>query len=318
MNLKKLILDEMDKKDDLTNARYIYLKLGEYLTFSTTFPNTDVDTMNKLHKKEVDIENVDSEITCNMWADIYSKLLTEVNIENQVINEWHQYVKFKIDGKTWVADATYGTYTDLARIKYGDSTERFGVALKQGYEPSIYVNIMDPDNKKLESIDNSFEFYVKRKKKREDLMKTLAKVKDLEIPLKEKMDYIFNFIGKLEYGYYEASSFVYEIEKEVLTKAELELVKATELKKNSSSVDIINCITVKGNGYHYYLLKDNLPIKEVTPTNILKLAMFGGYGIDEKKIEGIDIPRKFDIYKHDFSISFMLSDEIKPYARKTL
>ena len=147
MNIKKIILDDMPNDlDDLAKARYIYLKLADYVNFSTTFQNTNIDSMAKIYNTKVDIENISSNITCTMWAQIYSSLLNEVNISNEIVNEGHKYVRFLFNGKIWVADATYGRYTDLARIKYGDSTHNFGVALKQDKEASIYIDYQDIDN----------------------------------------------------------------------------------------------------------------------------------------------------------------------------
>ena len=95
MNIKELALKDMPNNlDDLYKARYIYLKLPDYLSFSTKHRNTSEYEMGMMYMANIDATNIkNNQINCRYWSQIYSSILTELNIENKIIGEeQHQCV----------------------------------------------------------------------------------------------------------------------------------------------------------------------------------------------------------------------------------
>ncbi len=299
MTLKELILKDMpDDLNDLEKARYIYLKLAFYLNFSTKYNNTDGNEFARMSYPDVDTSKFNkNQIICKEWSKIYSYLLNEVGIHNEICSSHHTNVVFEYNHKLWVADATYGQYTDLAKIRYGDHTEYFGVRNSQNIDEfCTSVNPFDNDNKLIEEIDKKFNFYTERKEYFEQLKKKLFLLKEKGGTISEKLDSLFEIIGVLDNGYYESKDYVRNIEKMFLSEEECKKISAVELKRTNKNkeVDIVQCIYVKEDGrYNYYLLAPNMPVIKVDESEIVKMS-FLGYAIDEeKKIPGIDFPQRF-------------------------
>ena len=300
MNLKKVILEEMPEGlNDLEKARFIYLKLALYLDFSTKYNNTTVDEFVKMYHFKTDPENqLQKQIICRNWASIYSNLLTEVGIKNYLIDQHHSYVLFEYNGKIWVADATYGSYTDLSRIRYGDSTFYFGTCFSQDIDnPLNFVASHNgPEDELLNEIDKKFDFYQERKDNYKKIKDRLINIKNSGKSINQKLDLLFEIIGILDDGYYEAKNFVRTLEYEIFDKSELNHIHAVELKRTNENleVDIVECIYIEqDNNYTYYLLAPDNSVKNVAPSEITKLAILG-YGIEEKEIPGVIFPKKFE------------------------
>ena len=110
-----------------------------------------------------------------------------------------------------------------------------------------------------------------------------------------KIEYLFSKLGRLNDGYYEAKDYVYHLETILLTDEELKRVGSVELKRTNKdlTVDLVQCIYVyHDHRFEHFLLKPNLPIKKVSDKDLIKLAVYG-YGVDEKRIPGIDFPNHF-------------------------
>ena len=127
----KEIRDSVPSKlNKLEIARYLYLKCGLSFCFDTKINNTECSTFYQLLNEEINPLLFDRfQVNCFTWSQIYSSLLNEFEIDNKIIKYWHSYINFFIDGVRWVADATYGKYSDLSRIRYGDRTALFGPCL---------------------------------------------------------------------------------------------------------------------------------------------------------------------------------------------
>ena len=301
MNIVDEILKDMpDNLNDLEKARYIYLKLGLMLNFSTKFNNTTDEFYYQMYTNKEDVENLSSnQVICKMWSKIYSSALTKVGVKNQIVNLGHEFVIFEYNGKIWNADATLGLdnyYTDLSRIRYGDETEKFGISISQDIEkPRSYIYNDDSTKKQLEEIDKKFNFYQLRIEQFKELSKKLSTLQESNMKTKEKLEFIFNTLGILNDGYYESKDFVKHIENKYLNEADIKNIKAIDLKRTNKNyeVDIVQCIYVNENGeYSYYLLAPNLPIRKVNKDELIKLSILG-YGIEDKIIPGVDYPKNF-------------------------
>ena len=303
MNFLQKILNEMPTDlSDLEKARYLYLKLADYLAFSTKFNNTDTSEHFSMYMKELNISKFDrNQVICKEWAQLYSYLLNSVGIKNEIISEWHTYINFTCDGLIWVADATYGNYTDLAKIKYGEDTANFGVDANQG--TSKHKNIIayyHPKMSELEEIDKKFSFYNDRKellKKKKEIMKSY---KNSKINIYYKMQLFFEIIGRLKDGYYEAKEYVKSLEYHMFTSDELSHIKGIELKRTNKDkeVDIVQCIFYKnGDEACYYILSPEKEVKRLEPEEIAKLGSYG-YSTHDKKIPGVTIKSTFDLGKY--------------------
>lgn len=306
--LEKLIDKKIRGKyySQLEIARVIYIELGKVLSFSTDYMhNYHYDIFQKVNYKTYN----QNQVVCRIWAQLYEQLLKKYGIKCRIVASGHTYVEFWIDGILWIADATYGAYTDLSRIKNGDDTDYFGISVTQikSNQPSINYAKTKPI---LEQVDKKIG-YALEKDKLKKLKNCLMKIKNNNFDIERetgikchsvggkvllKLEYLFQMLDVMNNGYYEAKDYVYEMEKYILTKEEMKLVKGTELirinKKNR--VDKVQVISVNlSNGqYSYYLLSPNLKIQKVSERNIICLSILG-YGIGEKAIPGINYPNHF-------------------------
>ncbi len=308
MNIQELVLKDMpDNLNDLEKARYIYIKLGLLLNFSTKFNNTSDEMSIKMYNmSNIDITNLPSnQVICTTWSIIYSKLLDIVGVENKIIKQGHKSVGFKYNDQIWIADATGGNYIDLSRIKYGDETARFGLAYYQDeIVDDAWINYTPESIKLIRSIDKKLNLNIDKKNSLIEFKKFIDKIKSGELltevesystsPILTKLEMFFAKVGVLSDGYYEAKDFVFEFEDEILTREELKNVKSVELKRTNKDyeVDIIQCISVYENEeYSYYLLAPNLSICKVPKEKIIALSALG-YST-EKDIPGIRPLRRF-------------------------
>ena len=308
MTIKELVLNEMPSDlSDLGKARYIYLKLGNLVSFSTKFNNTTEVASNDMRVKNIDINKFNqNQVNCVIWSELYKALLDEVGIKCEIINQGHKHVEFYINDKRWVADATHDSYTDLARIHNDDETVHFGVALFQNNKHGNYVNFNDKDMNLIRQIDDRLWYNIINDDKLSDLKKFIIQAKEGKIDFDsilgknvtflEKIEYLFCKLGILNHGYYESKDFVYYLEQIIFNNDELKNVKAVELKRTNPNkeVDIVQCICVfQDNKYHYYLLSPNNPIEKVDKDRIIKLSLLG-YGLEKNKvIPDINYPKVF-------------------------
>lgn len=315
--LEKLIDQKIQNRDysKLEIARVIYIELANILSFSTDYLNNyKYDAFQKADYKTFN----SNQVICKLWAQLYGQLLKKYDIESEIIDNGHSWVRFKIDDVMWLADATFGTYTDLARIKNGDNTERFGLEITSK-SPSIDIYNTQPI---LEQIDRKIRYYDK-KEKLNSLKERLVRIKNGEIDIEKetgvrcssisekvtlKMEYLFELLGNMNNGYYEAKDYVREIEQYLLTEEEMQLLKGTELirinKKNTVDKLQIISINLSDKKYRYYILSPNLRIRQISEQDIYKLAVLG-YGIGEKNIPGIIFPKKFVVSKKSQTGSFI-------------
>lgn len=285
--IKELILKEMpDNLSKLEKARYVYLKMATCFCLDTrTYSNNELFDIN--------INTIDTyQIPCSLWSTIYSDILSSFNINNAVISQGHDYVIFEYDNEFWIADALFDGYFDISRIKYGDETKGFGIALSQN--PCKPTNEITSDgNILLEKIDKSFNFYQERKSQLNQLVERIKKRFDETLTLNDKLDIIFYEVGTLKSGYYETKEFIYMIEKLFLTEEEISMIHARELKRTNDDkdVDILECIYID-NSNIYYLLSPNQKIRRIKEDDLILLSTIG-FGIGYKKIPNIDYPRNF-------------------------
>lgn len=320
MDLAHKILSKMS--DNLTlkeEARFIYIELGKELSFSTKFNNTTVYNIFQMLKMKVDVTNLTTkQVNCAMWAQLYSQLLNMVGIENKIVGGLHKYVEFYIDGKRMIADATACAYNDLARIKNGDDTIRYGYG-----DSNDIVFLTKEIKQEFNQIDDKIGYNNDKRKKLIELKQNLNDIKNKRFDIKKilpneniteenellfKLEYLFYLIGKLNDGYYESKEFVHYLEFKILNENEIDKIDTIELKRTNKdeSVDIIQCICVKNdNNYHYYLLAPNLPVQKFEPYQIQSLVI-RGYGIGKKKIPGIDYPKQFVVGKISKGIQYHL------------
>lgn len=301
MNIVDEVLKDMPENlNDLEKARYVYLKLGLILNFSTKFNNTTEEMHFKMYADKSDFETLShNQIICKAWSKIYSSILTKLGIKNQLNNLGHAFVSFEYDDKIWNADATLGLgnyYTDLSRIKNGDKTEKFGISISQDINnPKPYIVYDEELDKQLNEIDKKFNFYQLRIDQFKKISEKLSTLKDSNLSTKEKVEFIFNTLGILNDGFYESKDFVRHIVKNYINEEDINNVKGVDLKRTNKDyeVDIVQCIYVKNNDeYSYYLLSPNLPIREVNKDELIKLSILG-YGLEDKNIPGVDYPKNF-------------------------
>lgn len=307
--LEKIIDDKIRSKgySELEIARCIYIELGYILSFNADYKNNFIKSQ---YFDIVDIKKFNqNKIICRIWSQLYCSLLKKYNIKAKINANGHAFVDFYINNELWTSDATCGQYSDLSRIKHGDYTVNFGKCLKNS---NTFTLCDDPKINKeetriiLDKVDKKIGYYDKIEKLNR-LKNNLLKIKNGEINIFEhsdlsnnqliivKLDYLFNKLGNMCNGIYEANSFLQEIYPYILSDEEIKLVKGTQLirinKKNHT--DIIQCISVKTlNDYVYYLLAPNYFIKKVGFDDIINLTILG-YGIGDNNIPGIDYPKKF-------------------------
>ena len=288
-------------------ARIIYIELGRLLSFNT-------DYLNNLAKSQcndiVDPSNFNNnQVICRIWSQLYCSLLKKYGIKAKICALVHAFVEFYINDEAWIADATYGTYTDFSRIKHGDRTTHFGIGLlkKNNNYPVIDEVKTNPI---IEEIDKKIG-YSEEINKLNRFKEHLTSIKNNNIDISKltnisyktrdeliilKLDYLFNSLGNMCNGFYEAKDFVCEMEKYLLDDSELKQVKGTQLIRinNNKHTDIVQCISVKlsDGSYIYYLLVPYYPIKKVTERDLFRLSILG-YGIGDKSIPGMIYPTKF-------------------------
>ena len=308
INIINKILNTMPSNlNDLEKARFLYLESCKIFTFSTKFQNTDDTSFFKMYSQKIDATNLKTtEVNCRWWSQIYSQLLDKVNIENKIIDNGHQHIKIYVNGEEWIADATYGSYTDLSRVKNNDQTIGFGYNMYQGSEKGLislneqYIKLLNEIDKKLGYNNNKMKELIEFKTFLMNIKKGSYDINQLSIePIKDeitfKLEYLFSHLGKLNCGYYEAKDFVYGLEKYLFDENELSHIKAVELKRTNKdkTVDILQCIYTIGDNQNYYLLAPNLPIIKITETHLIHLVVCG-YGLDkDKKIDFVDYPKNF-------------------------
>jgi hypothetical protein len=334
MNLKERIIANMpDGLSDLYKARYLYVELAKRVSFSTKFQNTDEKTFAEMYNSVVDINTFKkNQVICRQWSQLYSQLLDLCNINNQIINMGHSWVVFEADGEKWNADATIGSYTDLARVHNGDETSSFGPLFYQRENAKIEHNFIRCDEEttqRLRTIDKELGYDTPKRKKLEELKNLLENIRNGKFDIKEilpeseieekdelvlKLEFLFSKLGTLGLGFYETKDFVYEMENILLTKEELERVGSVDLKRTNlqKNVDILQCIYVKtGEDIQHYLVSPNLPIRKTCQSEIINLSLLG-YGIGDKSIPGLLYPKIFVAGKISTNLPYLFTKNFGP------
>lgn len=327
INVIEQIFNKMPNNlTQLGKARFLYLESCRLFTFSTKFQNTDDASFVRMYTQKVDAAKLETtEVNCRMWSQVYSQLLDKANIKNTIVDNGHQHVKIYIDNEEWIADSTYGNYTDFSRVKNNDRTSGFGYNLYQGGKKNVisidekYINMLDDIDKKIGYNNDQMEELMEFRNLLTNIKNGSFDINELSVePIKDKLvfklEYLFSHLGKLNCGYYEAKDFVFNLENCLLGSNEFKCLKAVELKRTNKdkSVDILQCIYTLGDNPNYYLLAPNLPIIKISESHLMNLAV-RGYGLDEgKQINGISYPRDFKAGK----ISKI--DRIKLYKDKIL
>lgn len=123
MNLLKLLKDEVrslniDNERDIKD--YIYLRTGQIFNYNPLYLFSNENEKEYFRNEKVDIRNVDKfELTCFSWAPLFSELLSEFNINSEVIkNKEHAFVLVYIDNDVYLSDLM-NRHEDLMRIKFG-------------------------------------------------------------------------------------------------------------------------------------------------------------------------------------------------------
>lgn len=307
--LEEIIKQKINNKyySQLEIARIIYIELGKLLSFNT-------DYLNNLTKSQYnDIVNLSNfnknQVICRIWSQLYCSLLKKYGIKAKICSFGHAFVEFYINDEAWIADATYGSYTDFSRIKHGDYTTHFGKGLLKQNNKTPTINEAT-SNPIIEEIDKKIG-YIEEINKLNRFKEHLISIKNNNINISKltnisyktndeliilKIDYLFKKLGNMCNGFYEAKDFVYEIEKYILDDNELKQVKGTQLIRinKNKHTDIVQCISAKlsDGSYIYYLLIPNYPIKKVTVRDLMRLSILG-YGIGDKSIPGMIYPTKF-------------------------
>ena len=198
MNIRNIIKSEIPNNlNELEIARYIYVKLAFLLNFSTKYNNTSEKEFSEMYVSKEGIDEIKyNQIICKKWARIYSTLLSEYGIENKIVNQGHEYVIFKYEDKFWLADATGGEYTDLAKIRYGEKTNMFGICGSQDInKPKNFINNDELIEKQIEEIDKKINFYQLKKQNNKKIKEELSKLSNSNISIAEKIEYMIKIIG---------------------------------------------------------------------------------------------------------------------------
>lgn len=312
-----MIYDEIrnsvpSKLNKLEIARYLYLKCGLSFCFDTKINNTECSTFYQLLNEKINPLLFDRiQVNCFTFSQIYSSLLNEFEIDNKIIKYWHSYVNFFIDGVRWSADATYGKYSDLSRIQYGDRTGLFGPCLYDCDSNTVIDN--NDFVLMLDHIDDKLGYF--RKDSILKFKELLCSIKNDDIHkhisdddiIVSKLKFIFSHVGCLSFGYYEAKEFIFELEKLLLSDSELKRVFSIELVRNNSinEIDILQCICVStNNSFVYFIICPNLPIYQIYPEDFSSLFYLGF--MPKSAIPGINQSRGFpssnfkDLSRYDF------------------
>ncbi len=333
MDLYQKIMEQFSYKGltTLEMARFLYLELAKNVVFSTKFQNTTQQQQAQMLSAKIDIHHMENtSINCVMWAQAYSQLLTAFNIPNRIRNQGHQFVEFNVQGKKWVADATTGSYNDIARIHNQDDPAYFGLSIYQSidekaspfpkYDKQVTEELSQIDEK-LGYHNSSYQNLKKLKQMLEEVKSNYLNSTQFSITSKDKdkaklkLELLFARLGTLPQGYYEGKEFVYTLEKILLTDEEMKRLSAKELKKTNkdTSVDIIQVITLKNQenkDYNYYLFSENTAIQPVDKNDVVRLSLLG-YGLEEDAIiPGIIYPRNFIPGKIENSLSYKLKRKL--------
>lgn len=311
INILEIIKDEIKKikiKDPLEISRLIYIVLGKLLEYDPTYGNASSKKILELKNQHLDLKNLNKKrIICTNWTDVYLELLTNFGINAYKQSAHHSWVIIELENYCIYADATIGTDNDLTKIKFdGDTTYFYPIHKpKIDDEAKIPYQLIDPQfNKKLLEIDKKIGYKETNLSKQDIFIENLKKKTENIIPLSSKIDAIFSSLDLKNKGIYESNSYIKHILKSILTKEEQENVKGRSLLKynEDSSVELIQCISIKEDKkYHYYLLKNNCGLIKSNPKEIIKHSLFG-YKIDEKPIPGIIFPKKFKILEKNLNI----------------
>ena len=145
-NIKDYALENIFQEfNELQKAKLIYNRINEVLIYNPigiyveTSENNSLNHM--LKSRNVDINCLSSTSgVCYDWAKIYSQLLNEIGIENNIIiAPFHGFVIFMIDNKYYFADATkvFEEMTDLARSANNIISSGFFEIDKETYDEFI-------------------------------------------------------------------------------------------------------------------------------------------------------------------------------------
>ena len=245
----------------LTNleiARYLYIKLCSMVCFNTTIHNTDSNNFYRLYNMKIDPKTFDdSQVNCYTWSQLYSFLLNYFNIKNKIVKYWHSYVIFYIDNVKLVADSSFGVYSDMSRIHYGDETNFFGPCIYQ--DSCIESNVVSFNDVSI-NFFNKVDYkigYLDKILRVKEFKKKLIDIRDNYINIISKLNFLFSNVGCLSFGYYESKEFIFELEKYFLSYKDFSNIGAVDLVRNNSidSTDIVQCIYVKYNGFVFIVDK---------------------------------------------------------------
>lgn len=132
MDLLNILVQEivnLNIKDKLKIAQYIYKRTGQIFEYDPNWLFSDNEEKNNLRNRKLDIRNItDCNITCFTWANLYNELLHMFNIVSKVKYVYegssipvHAYVEIYYSGRIYMADLT-ASYIDMIGIKYGLDT----------------------------------------------------------------------------------------------------------------------------------------------------------------------------------------------------
>lgn len=302
-----MLYDEIKKSvpsglNELEVARYLYLKCGESFCFDTKINNLGLSTLYQLLNREIDPNSFDDiQVNCNIISKFYSSLLNDFGIDNKHIKYWHSFVNFFINGERWVADLTFGRYTDLSRIHYGDDTCLFGPCYYRDIDSNM-VTMGKSFNDILSDIDIKLGYpkhsIIQLKQLLRDAKMHFSFKSTDECAIVAKLKFIFSHIDCLSFGYYESKDFIFELEKLLFDDSDLKKIGSIELIRHNSLdlVDLLQCIYVEFNGsYTYFILCPNLPIYQINVEDFASL-LYLGYRPIKGIIPGVDLT---SVYRTD-------------------
>lgn len=266
--------------DNLTKARYLYLKSCEYFTYDEryTLLNGDLkfDYANELNNKKFDLTNVtDNRVLCKTWSrEVYKKLLDEANIPSEIMGEGraHQFIKLQANGYDIVADATI--LSDLSRAKMKLDTKCFYSQNKNGIlltapelkdiDKKIGYITYDYSNDQIKSMiasftdsidDSSIGSLFISNKQREIILDKMYAIKNIV----ETFDDITSYYDlKFAVGYVQRKIFNNDEIRELFKEKELFNLDQNDFttiyKIGSNRIDNIGnfIITNPGDGYCFY------------------------------------------------------------------
>ena len=153
MDLARVLEEEiknLNLTDELSIARYIYIRTGELFDYSMAYLATDysnpieVKRSDEIKYQKIDIHHVlDFNLVCTSWAYLYVDLLTYFGIKAEVIDSnYHGYALVYIKKYEIVADMMI-EYKDIRNIKFGYAPENFMIM----YNLEAYNRIPEIDKK---------------------------------------------------------------------------------------------------------------------------------------------------------------------------